>query len=336
MKVLFIGGSGNISTACSRLAAERRIELVHFNRGLRRVELPPRVRTIHGDLNDRRAMAQALASEAFDVVVNWIVFDPAQAAADVEMFAGKVNQYVFISTATVYQKPPRHYIVTEETPLGNPFWEYSQKKIATEQFLTEAHRRHGFPVTIVRPSFTYGDTWIPTAFGIDFTPVHRLRHGLPLPVHGDGTSLWVMTHASDFAKGLLGLCGRRDAVGEAFHITSDEVMTWNQVYECIAVAVGAQPRLLHIPSDFIAKVDPAIGAGLLGDKAHSLVFDNSKIKRFVPEFRCTVPLAEGIRRALAFLDAHPAEQRLESNVAVEKILAAWDASRNVPLGKPNQ
>jgi nucleoside-diphosphate-sugar epimerase len=308
MKVLFIGGSGNISTACSRLATERRIELVHFNRGLRRVELPPGVRTIHGDSNDRRAMAQALAAEDFDVVVNWIVFDQAQAAADVEMFAGKVKQYVFISTATVYQKPPRHYIVTEATPLANPFWEYSQKKIATEQFLMQEHQRHGFPVTIVRPSFTYGDTWIPTAFGIDFT--------------------WVMTHASDFAKGLLGLCGRRDAVGEAFHITSDEVMTWNQVYECIAATVGAQPRLVHIPSDFIAKVDPAIGAGLWGDKAHSLVFDNSKIKRFVPEFRCTVPFAEGIRRALAWLDAHPAEQRLDSNAAVEKILAAWDSSRN--------
>jgi Nucleoside-diphosphate-sugar epimerases len=327
LKVLFVGGSGNISTACSRLAAERGMELVHFNRGQRRVELPSRVRAIHGDVSDRRAMAQALASETFDVVVNWIVFDPAQAAADVEMFAGKIKQYVFISTATVYQKPPRHYVVTEETPLANPFWEYSQKKIATEQFLTEAHRRHGFPVTIVRPSFTYGDTWIPTAFGIDFTSVHRMRKGLPLPLHGDGTSLWVMTHASDFAKGLLGLLGRRDAVGEAFHITSDEVLTWNQVYECIAAAAGTQARLVHIPSDFIAKVDPAIGAGLLGDKAHSLVFDNSKIKRFVPGFNCTVPLAVGIRRTLAWLDAHPEEQRLDSNAAVEKILSAWSASR---------
>lgn len=327
MKVLFIGGSGNISTACSRLAVERGIELTHFNRGLRRGDLPVRVRTIQGDVHDRRAMAKALDSDAFDVVVNWIVFDPAQAAADVEMFAGKIEQYVFISTATVYQKPPQHYIVTEETPLANPFWEYSQKKIATEKFLLEAHRRHGFPVTIVRPSFTYGDTWIPTAFGVDFTTVDRLRRGLPLPVHGDGTSLWVMTHASDFAKGLVGLCGRREAVGEAFHITSDEVLSWNQVYACLAAATDTQPQLVHIPSDFIAQVDPDIGAGLLGDKAHSFVFDNSKIKSFVPEFRCTVPLAEGFRRALAWLDAHPAERRLDSNAAVEKILAAWDSSR---------
>ncbi len=324
MKVLFIGGSGNISTACSRLAVERGIDLVHFNRGLRKVALPKGVRSIRGDVNDRQAMAQALAGETFDAVVNWIVVDQDQAAADLEMFAGKVKQYVFISTATVYQKPPQHYLVTEATPLANPFWEYSQRKIAVERMLVEAHHRLGFPVTIVRPSFTYGDTWIPTGFGVDFTPVHRMRKGLPLVVQGDGTSLWVMTHASDFAKGLVGLLGRTDAVGESFHITSDEVVTWNQVYETIGTVLGLVPRLVHIPSDFIAQVNPAIGAGLLGDKAHSIVFDNSKIKRFVPEFRCTVPLAEGLRRTIAWLDAHPEEQRLDSNAAIEQILAAWD------------
>jgi len=324
MKVLFIGGSGNISTPCSRLAVERGFELVHFNRGKRKVDLPRSIRTIHGDMSDRRAMAQALAGETFDAVVNWIVFDQAEAAADIEMFAGRVKQYVFISTATVYQKPPQHYVVTESTPLENPFWEYSQKKIAIEHMLVAAHRRHGFPVTIVRPSFTYGDTWIPTGFGVDFTPVYRMRNGLPLVVHGDGTSLWVMTHASDFAKGLIGLLGRSDAVGESFHITSDEVVTWNQVYEILGAVVGVAPKLVHIPSDFIAQVNPVIGAGLLGDKAHSFVFDNSKIKRFVPDFRCTVPLAEGLRRSVAWLDAHPEEQRLDSNVIIEDILKAWD------------
>jgi nucleoside-diphosphate-sugar epimerase len=324
MKVLFIGGSGNISTACSGLVAERGIDLVHFNRGLRKVALPKGVRSIRGDVNDRQAMAQALAGETFDAVVNWIVFDQDQAAADLEMFAGKVKQYVFISTATVYQKPPQHYLVTEATPLANPFWDYSQRKIAVERMLVEAHHRLGFPVTIVRPSFTYGDTWIPAGFGIDFTPVHRMRKGLPLVVQGDGTSLWVMTHASDFAKGLVGLLGRTDAVGESFHITSDEVVTWNQVYETIGAVLGLVPRLVHIPSDFIAQTNPAIGAGLLGDKAHSIVFDNSKIKRFVPGFRCTVSLAEGLRQTIAWLDAHPEEQRLDSNAAVEQILAAWD------------
>lgn len=324
MRVLFIGGSGNISTACSRLAIERGIELVHFNRGLRKAALPEGVRSIRGDIGDRRAMAQALAGQVFDAVVNWIVFDQEQAAADLEMFAGKVKQYVFISTATVYQKPPQHYLVTEATPLGNPYWEYSQRKIAVERVLVEAHHRLGFPVTIVRPSFTYGDTWIPTGFGVDFTPVHRMRQGLPVVVQGDGTSLWVMTHANDFAKGLVGLLGRTEAVGESFHITSDEVLTWNQVYQAIGAAVGVTPKLVHIPTDFIAQVNPSIGAGLLGDKAHSIVFDNSKIKRFVPEFRCTVPLAEGLRRTIAWLDAHPEEQRLESNAAIEQILAAWD------------
>jgi len=323
MRVLFIGGSGNISTACSRLAAQRGFDLVHFNRGQRRVELPAGVRTVRGDVDDRRAMALALAGQAFDVVVDWIAFDPAQAAADVEMFAGQVKQYVFISTATVYQKPPRHYVVTEDTPLGNPFWEYSQKKIAAEQLLLEAHRRHGFPLTIVRPSFTYGDTWIPTALGVDFTPVHRVRQGLPLVVHGDGTSLWVMTHASDFAKGLVGLLGRADAIGEAFHITSDEVLTWNQIYQCIAEGAGAPAKMVHVPSEFVASVNPALGAGLLGDKAHSLVFDNAKIKHLVPEFRCTVPFAQGVRQSIAWLDAHPEEQVLERNAALEQILGAW-------------
>jgi nucleoside-diphosphate-sugar epimerase len=303
---------------------EQGIDLVHFNRGLRNPDLPKGVRSIVGDVNDRRAMAQALAKETFDAVVNWIVFDQAQAAADVEMFAGKVKQYIFISTATVYQKPPQHYLVTEATPLENPFWEYSQKKIAAERLLVQAHHQRGFPVTIVRPSFTYGDTWVPTGFGIDFTPVHRMRQGLPLVVQGDGTSLWVMTHASDFAKGLVGLLGLPDAVSESFHITSDEVVTWNQVYETIGAAIGVTPKLVHIPTDFIAQVNPAIGAGLLGDKAHSVVFDNTKIKRFVPEFRCTVPLAEGLRRTIAYLDAHPAEQRLDSNAAIEQILAAWN------------
>lgn len=322
MRVLFIGGSGNISSACSRLAVERGIELVHFNRGLRPVL--PGVRTIRGDLGDRAEMARLLAGERFDVVVNWIVFEPVQAAADIEMFAGQVGQYVFISTATVYQKPPKSHVVTEQTPLVNPFWVYSQKKIACEELLTRAGREHGFPLTIVRPSFTYGDTWIPTAMGVDYTPVWRLRRGLPLVVHGDGTSLWVMTHNTDFAKGLVGLLGRTDAVGEAFHITSDEVLTWNWVYEELAAAVGVTLKLVHIPSDFIAAVDPSIGAGLHGDKAHSAIFDNSKIKRLVPEFRCTVPFAQGIRRSVAFLDAHPDAQRLDSNPAVEAILAAWD------------
>lgn len=322
MKVLFVGGSGNISTECSRLAVERGIELTVFNRGLRPAALPAGVRMLHGDVGDRAGMARVLAGERFDAVVSWIVFEPEQAIADVEMFAGKVDQYVFISTATVYQKPPQHYVVTEDTPLENPFWEYSQKKIACERFFADARRR-GFPVTVVRPSFTYGDTWVPTAFGVDYTPVMRIRKGLPVVVQGDGTSLWVMTHASDFARGLVGLLGRKDAVGEAFHITSDEVLSWNQIFAAIGRAAGAEPRLVHVPTDFIARVSPRTAAGLYGDKACSFVFDNAKIRRFVPEFRCTVPFEEGIRRTVAYLDAHPAEQKTDANAGVEEILAAW-------------
>lgn len=323
MKVLFIGGSGNISTSCARLAVEQGIELHIFNRGLRSVDLPESVRRIAGDCSDAAGMKQALAGHQFDAVVNFVVYDIDQAERDIQIFTGRTNQYVFISSATVYQKPPRHYIVKEDTPLGNPFWEYAQKKIAVEGVLMQVFHERGFPVTVVRPSFTYGDEWIPTSMSIDYTPVARMRKGLPLVVHGDGTSLWVMTHASDFAKGLVGLLGCRDAVGEAVHITSDEVLTWNQVYETIARVVGVEPSLVHIPSKFIARIHPQIGCGLLGDKAHSVVFDNSKIKRLVPGFRCSVPFEQGIATTIAYLDAHPEKQSAGRNAAIEEILQAW-------------
>lgn len=323
MKVLFIGGSGNISTSCARLAVERGIELYVFNRGRRSVNLPESVHRIFGDCSDAVGLKRALAGHRFDAVVNFVVYDTDRAERDIETFAGQTNQYVFISSATVYQKPPRHYIITEETPLGNPFWEYAQKKIAVEDVLMKAFRERGFPATIVRPSFTYGDEWIPTSMSIDYTPVARLRRGLPLVVHGDGTSLWVMTHACDFAKGLVGLLGCQGAIGEAVHITSDEVLTWNQVYETIARVVGVEPDLVHIPSKFIARINQRIGGGLLGDKAHSTVFDNSKIKRLVPGFRCSVPFEQGVASTIAFLDAHPEKQQTDGNAAIEEILQVW-------------
>jgi nucleoside-diphosphate-sugar epimerase len=323
MKVLFIGGSGNISTACSRLAAERGIDLCVYNRGRRKADLPRSVHQITGDFGNPIEMSKELAGSSFDVVVNFIVFDPAQASQDIKMFSGHVKQYVFISTATVYQKPPRHYVITEDTPLGNPFWEYAQKKIAVENMLMKAHRELGFPVTIVRPSFTYGDQFIPTPVSTDYTPAARLKKGLPLVVHGDGTSLWVMTHASDFAKGLIGLLGNEGAIGEGVHITSDEVLTWNQIHELIGKALGVVPKLVHIPSDFIARINPRIGAGLLGDKAHSTVFDNSKIKRLVPDFSCAVSFEQGIARTIGYLEAHPEAQKTEADAATEEILRVW-------------
>jgi nucleoside-diphosphate-sugar epimerase len=323
MKALFIGGSGNISTACSRLAAEKGIDLFLFNRGRRKVDLPRGVRQIIGDFANPAEMKKALAGYRFDLVVNYIVFETAQAAQDIEMFEGQVKQYVFISTATVYEKPPRHYVITEDVPLDNPFWEYAQKKIAIENMFMRAHRERGFPVTIVRPSFTYGDEYIPTPVSIDYTPVARLKKGLPLVVHGDGTSLWVMTHASDFAEGLVGLLGLESAIGGGVHITSDEALTWNQVHETIAKVVGVEPKLVHIPSEFIARINPRIGAGLLGDKAHSMVFDNSKIKRLVPDFRCTVPFEQGIARTIAYLEAHPEARKTNADTATEEILRSW-------------
>ena len=323
MKVLFIGGSGNISASCARLAIERGLDLTVMNRGRRDAELPPSACRMVADCADAAGMKQVLAGRQFDVVVNFIVYDVDQALRDIEVFSGRTRQYVFISSAAAYQKPPRHYIITEETPLANPYWDYAQKKIAVEELLMRACRERGFPVTIVRPSFTYGDEWIPTSMSVDYTPVARLRKGLPLIVHGDGTSLWVMTRARDFARGLVGLLGCSDAIGEAVHITSDEVLTWNQVVETIARVVGTELRRVHIPSEFIARIHPRIGCGLLGDKAHSMVFDNSKIKRLVPGFRCEVPFEKGIAETVAYLDAHPEKQITDRDSAMEEVLHAW-------------
>ncbi|HSB62446.1 MAG TPA: NAD-dependent epimerase/dehydratase family protein, partial [Vicinamibacteria bacterium] len=242
---------------------------------------------------------------------------------DVAAFRGRVGQYVFISSASAYRKPPPSYVVTEEAPLANPAWEYARKKIEAEDALRAAHREAGFPVTIVRPSYTYGETWIPTASGSDYTVVHRLRRGLEIVVPGDGTSLFVLTHASDFARGLVGLLGQPGAIGEAFHVTSDEVQTWEEIHRTIARVVGAEPRIVHVPSDFIARIDARRGASLLGDKAWSLVFDNSKLRRLVPGFRARVPFEEGVRASIAWFEADPARQRIEANDTVERVLAAW-------------
>jgi nucleoside-diphosphate-sugar epimerase len=213
--------------------------------------------------------------------------------------------------------------VTEATPLSNPRWEYAQRKIEAEAALVAAGTEAGLPWTIVRPSYTYGDSWIPTTSGTDYTVAWRMRHGLEVPVPGDGTSLWTLTHASDFARGLVRLLGQRQALGEAFHITSDEVLDWNQVHETIGRVLGVEPRLVHVPSDVIARIDPRRGDSLLGDKAWSLVFDNSKLRSVVPDFRAEVCFEAGVARSLRWLEADPGRQRLDANESVERILAAW-------------
>ena len=333
MRVLFIGGTGIISTASTRLAAERGIDLTLLNRGRRVVEaavdIPAGVTTLRVDIDDEAAAARALGDASFDAVVDWTVFVPAQIERDLRLFAGRTRQYIFISSASAYQKPATHYLITESTPLANPYWQYSRDKIACEERLMKAYREEGFPVTVVRPSLTYCDTQITLAVNSwtkSYSVVDRMRRGKKVIVPGDGSSLWVITHNSDFAKGLVGLLGNPQAIGHAFHITSDEVMAWDQFYRIVAEAAGAEPKLVHIPSDFLAACQPEELGGLTGDKSVSVVFDNSKIKRFVPGYCATVPFAQGIRRTLAWFDADPARRLVDADAdaAWEKLIDAWE------------
>lgn len=328
MNVLFIGGTGLISQAVSKLAVEKGMNLYLFNRGNRDGFVPEGAKMIVGDIRDPESAAAALEGYEFDVVVDWIAFTPEHVQTDIDLFRGRTKQYIFISSASAYQKPLKHYIITERgTPLENPYWQYSRDKIACEQLLLYEHEASGFPFTIVRPSFTYGDTMIPASMNSWSHPwslVARMRKGEPVIVHGDGLSLWTMTHNSDFAKGFVGLLGRKAAIGEAYHITSDEVLTWNQIYEAIGAAAGVEPKLVHISSDFLISYDPELKGGLLGDKAVSAVFDNSKIKSLVPEFAATVPFAEGIKRTIEWFEAHPDKCSEDEawNEQMDRIIAA--------------
>jgi len=326
MKVLFIGGTGNISASCTSLAAERGIELVLFRRGTTPELLPSKVKTIVGDIRDRESASAALRNQEFEAIVDFVAYLPDHVETDIALFRGRTRQYVFISSASVYEKPPAHYVVTESTPVGNPFWQYARDKIACEERLERALREEGFPFTIVRPSYTYGETWIPTAMSVhDYTIVDRMRKGKKIISHGDGQSLWTLTHASDFAKGLIGLLGNPNCIGERYHITSDEVLTWDRIYREIGSAAGVEPDLIHIPSDFIAPFDARVGASLLGDKSYSQVFDNTKIKQLVPSFRATVSFAEGIRRSVEWFEADPSRQAITQgrDDLMDRIIATY-------------
>lgn len=323
MRVLFLGGTGNISSACVERALQKGYEVSVFNRGQRPAEFSRPVTSIVGDRNDAAALRQIAERGRYDVVANFIAYTPDQIETDLAAFAGHVGQYIFISSASAYQKPPNHYVITESTPLYNPFWKYSRDKIACEERLNRAYREQGFPITIVRPSYTFGPTWIPCALGHGWTVVDRMRKGLPIISHGDGQSLWTLTFHTDFALGFVGLFGNHAAIGEAFHITSDEVLTWDQIYRTMARAAGCEAKIVHVPSEWIAALYPQVGAGLLGDKAYSLVLDNSKIKRVVPEFRATVSFAEGIARSIAWFDADPARRVIneETNRMMDRLAA---------------
>jgi nucleoside-diphosphate-sugar epimerase len=313
LKVLFIGGSGVISSACSRLAVERGIELQVLNRGQTQARpLPAEVRVVRADVRDAGSVKEALGDQEFDAVVDWLAFTPVHVRADVNLFRRRTGQYVFISSASAYQTPPERLPVVESTPLRNPFWQYSRDKIACEDLLTAAYREEGFPVTIVRPSHTYDRTLVP--FDGGWTAVARMRRGKEIVVHGDGTSLWTLTHHDDFARGFVPLLGHSRTIGEAFHITSDDALTWNQIAMTLAAAAGAEARIVHVPSDAIAAVDSQWGAGLLGDKAHSMVFDNTKLRRVVPDYLATIPFEQGAREIVAWHDEAPARQQVDSRL----------------------
>ncbi|MCL2641670.1 MAG: SDR family oxidoreductase, partial [Phycisphaerales bacterium] len=327
MRVLFIGGTGNISTACSKLALARGIDLHLLNRGQRPSEVAG-AKTLTANIADPASAAKVLADQTWDVVVNWIAYTPQDVQRDIELFRGKTGQYIFISSAACYQKPPVQPIVTESTPLYNPHWKYAQDKIASEELLMKTYREADFPITIVRPSHTY-QTIIPAALGGCYSIIDRMKRGLPIVVHGDGTSLWTLTHSEDFAKGLVGLLGRSQAIGHAFHITSDESLTWNQIHTAMAYAVGEKPNIVHVPTDFIMQVDLTKRGPLIGDKSHSTIFDNTKIKKLVPDFVCSIPFEQGIKRTIAWFEADPSRQKIApANAALqERLLTAYHTPR---------
>ncbi len=323
MKALFIGGTGNISSACSQLALERGVELYLLNRGQSLRPLPEGARVINADIRDPNAVREALGSMRFDVVADFIAFTPQHIETDLQLFRGRTGQYFFISSASAYQTPPATLPVTEAAILDNPVWQYSRDKAACEERLLRAYREEKFPFTIVRPSHTYSAVYVPVHG--NWTTIDRMLRGLPVIVHGDGTSLWTLTHSSDFAKGFVGLMGNSHAIGEVYHITSDEWLTWNQIHEILASAAGVQPELVHVPSDLIAVYDPIWGESLLGDKAHSFILDNSKIKRVVPDFVCTTPFSRGAEEIIAWHRADPARQQVDENfnAICERILRAY-------------
>jgi nucleoside-diphosphate-sugar epimerase len=312
LRVLFLGGTGIISSACSRRAVEAGLELTVVNRGKTSIRpLPPEVRQLTADVDDPAAFA-AIAGEDFDVVVDWLAFRPEQVRARTDALRGHVGQYVFISSASAYQTPPARLPITESTPLRNPYWQYSRDKIACEDLLTGLYRDEGFPMTIVRPSHTYDRTLVP--FDGGWTIVERMRRGEPVVVHGDGSSLWTLTHHRDFARGFVPLLGHPRTIGDAFQITSDDVLTWDQIATALATAAGTTADIVHVPSDAIAAVHQGWGDGLLGDKTHPAIFDNTKLRSVVPDYKATVPFEQGAREIISWYDEDPTRRTVDHSI----------------------
>lgn len=306
MKALFIGGTGTISTSITELCVQRGWNVTLLNRGSKPV--PQGVRVLRGDIHDEAAVKQLLKDEAFDVAADFIAFTPEDVERDIRLLEGKVNQYLFISSASAYQKPLSSPWITESTPLHNPYWEYSRNKIACEQRLMKEYNEKGFPVTIVRPSHTYCQRSVPVllhgAKG-SFAVLERIRQGKPVIVPGDGLTLWTLTHSRDFAVAFAGLMGNIHAVGQAYQITGDESLTWNQIYEAIGRALGVKPKMVHIASETIVALCPELRGNLLGDKSNNVLFDNRKIKQAVPEYCATIRFDQGVREAIDYVYSHP-------------------------------
>lgn len=309
MKALFIGGTGTISMAISKLCLQKGWELYLLNRGNRNTTKGLEgAHFITVDVNDEKAVEEKINGMHFDVVGEFIGFVPSQLERDYRLFKGKCDQFIYISSASAYQKPCRDFLITEKTALANPYWQYSRDKISCEDYLMKLYREENFPVTIVRPSHTYDERFVPLGVHGDngsYSVLKRMKEGKPIIIHGDGTSLWTLTHNSDFAKGYVGLMGNIHTIGEAVQITSDESVTWNQIYECIAKALGVELKAVHVPSEYLAaskKYD--FKGSLLGDKAHSVVFDCSKLKRLVPEFVATKRMDQGIAETVEYVMSH--------------------------------
>ena len=330
-----IGGTGTISSAITRQLAESGHDLWLLNRGTRQSEVPANVRQVIVDIDDTDKVLQLLGNEQFDAVCEFIGFLPSQVERDIRLFRERTRQYVYISSASAYNKPAASHVITEGTSLANPHWEYSRNKIACEELLMKEYREHGFPVTIVRPSHTYCERGVPVSVhGLkgSWQVLKRMMAGKPVIVHGDGSSLWTLTWNEDFARGFIGLLGNPKAIGEAFQIMSDEQLTWNQIYECVARALHVTPHLYHVSSDFQAAVAPQawdFEGNLLGDKAVTVCFDCTKLKRAVPEFQAMTRFDEGVRRCVAYLMAHPELQTEDSEFDAwcDRVIEAQEAAK---------
>ena len=307
MKALIIGGTGTISSAVTAKALSSGFNVTILNRG-NQSNVPCGVLQVHADVRDKAAMEAVLAGNHYDVVCDYLTFTKEQAQQNIELFTGRTKQYIFISSASVYQKPVSRYMISESTPLSNPYWDYARQKIDSELCFNEAYREDGFPVTIVRPSHTYGDSsipWVLNSRSMRYSLIHRIKAHKPIVIPGDGTSFWTITHNSDFAKAFVGLMGKRQAIGHAFHITSDEAMTWDGFLQCISSALDEKVEIAHIATDAIIKHLPEERGALMGDKAQTAIFDNCKIKSFVPGFEATMPFERGIRQTIKWYEAHP-------------------------------